>query len=195
MDREGYWSVSDLLNHLYCARITWWWHVMGIPQRGTPKTRRGQEAHDKWSMREVRRRYEGQDLSSRRKRMGLTLTSDRLGLRGRLDALVEDDGRLVPWDEKNTVSPSEPWPGQRLQMAAYALLIEDCFPGECVEYGIIEYLVDGQRITVQIDDALRLQVSQTLDDLNRVRRTEELPARAPPSRCRDCVYAKVCLVP
>lgn len=195
MDREGFWAVSDLLNHLYCARITWWWHVMGVPQRATPKTRRGQEAHEAWAGKEEKRRYEGGGLRTRRKRVGLTLTSERLGLRGRLDALVNDDGELLPWDEKNTEQPERPWPGQRLQMGAYAMLLEDAFPGTQVERGVIDYLVGGTSAIISITPELRAQVLQVLEELNQVRTTEHLPPRAPPTRCRDCVYAKICVVP
>ncbi len=195
MDREGFWSVSDLLNHLYCARITWWWHVMGVPQRSTPKTKRGTEAHERWTDRETRRRYEGQPLRVRRKQLGLTLTSERLGLRGKLDALIEDDGRLVPWDEKNTERPDAPWPGQRVQMAAYALLLEDAYPGLRVAYGVVDYLLDGSSTVIDIDARLRMQVMTLLHDVTQLRRTEQLPPRAPATRCRDCVYAKICVVP
>lgn len=195
MDREGFWAVSDLLNHLYCARITWWSHVMGVPQRATPKTRRGQEAHETWAGKEERRRYEGTELRTRRKRVGLTLTSERLGLRGRLDALVDDDGDLLPWDEKNTEQPERPWPGHRLQMGAYALLLEEAFPGTRVDRGVIDYLIDGTSAVIPITPELRAQVLEVLEELNQVRGTERLPPRAPWTRCRDCVYAKICLVP
>lgn len=195
MDRDGIWAVADVLNHQYCARITWWWHVMGVPQRGTPKTRRGAEAHDRWTDREAHRRYEGKELRTQRKRLSLTLVSEGLGLRGRLDALVESNGQLIPWDEKNTTQPVTPWPGQRLQMGAYALLLEQAFPGRYVSYGVVDYLVDGTSATIDIDAPLRTAVLETLDAMNEIRRTERLPPRAPPTKCRDCVYAKMCLVP
>jgi len=41
VDRSGYLAVSDLLNHAYCGRITWFAYVLGVRQRGTVKTEHG----------------------------------------------------------------------------------------------------------------------------------------------------------
>lgn len=193
MDQHGIWSVSDVLNHLYCNRITWWAYVLDVPQRGTVKTRKGAEVHERWSDREARRRYEGVRLKVRRKLLGLRLRSERLGLSGRLDALLTVDGQVIPWDAKNTARPARPWPGQVIQMGAYALLLEDAFPGQRTSFGIVQYLQDGTTTEVPIDDALRAKVVALIDEMNEIRRTERMPDRAPPAKCRDCVYAKRCI--
>lgn len=193
MDWEGYWSVSDILNHLYCARITWWWHVLGVPQRGTIKTADGQRVHDEWSRREAQRRYEGGPLRVRRKLLSLRLVSHRLGLKGTLDALVTDKERVVPWDVKNTTQPARPWPGQVVQMGAYAMLLEEALGVGPIEFGVVSYEKSRTTARIDIDDALRQQVLALLDDMNDVRTTERMPDRAPPAKCRDCVYAKICI--
>lgn len=193
MDWEGYWSVSDILNHLYCARITWWWHVLGVPQRGTIKTADGQRMHEEWSRREAQRRYEGGSLRVRRKLLGLRLVSHRLGLKGTLDALVTDEERVVPWDVKNTTEPTRPWPGQVVQMGAYAMLLEEALGVGPVEFGVVSYEQSRTTIRIDIDDVLRRHVLALLDDMNDVRATERMPDRAPPAKCRDCVYAKICV--
>ncbi|MGH8906922.1 MAG: CRISPR-associated protein Cas4 [Egibacteraceae bacterium] len=146
MDWQGYWSVSDILNHLYCGRITWWWHVMGVPQRGTVKTEDGQHAHDEWSRREAQRRYEGADLRVRRKLVGLRLSSERLGLAGTLDALVTDEDRMLPWDIRNTVEPAAPWRGQVVQMGAYSLLLEHALRAPPVSFGVVH---ENSTVTTQ----------------------------------------------
>jgi CRISPR-associated protein Cas4 len=193
MDWQGYWSVSDILNHVYCGRITSWWHVMGVPQRGTVKTEEGQRVHEEWSRREAQRRYEGKDLRVRRKLVGLRLSSERLGLAGTLDALVIDEDRMLPWDIKNTVEPDRPWPGQIVQMGAYSLLLEHALQAPPVPFGVVHYVRSGTSASIPVTDDLRQQVHDLLADMNTLRATEHMPDRAPPAKCRDCVYAQLCI--
>jgi len=193
MDWQGFWSVSDILNHLYCGRITWWWHVMGVPQRGTVKTEDGQRAHQDWSRREAQRRYQGDDLRVRRKLLGLRLVHEPLWLQGTLDALVTDQDHLLPWDIKNTTEPADPWPGQVVQMSAYSLLLEHALHAPPVPFGVVHYLKSNTTARIPVTDALRQHIHALLADMNTLRATEHMPPRAPPTKCRDCVYAKLCV--
>lgn len=192
MDRAGFLAVSDLLNHLYCGRITWFAYVLGVRQRGTIKTEHGRGEHERWLEREERRRREGAGVRTRRKLVSVDITSERLMLRGRMDALIDESGSPAPYEVKATVAPLRPWPGQVLQLAAYALLLEERY-GRRVERGYLHYLEGDVVREVPIGEEQRAAVLRVLAEIQEVVTLEAIPPRAPWSRCRDCVYRKVCV--
>jgi CRISPR-associated exonuclease Cas4 len=136
LDRSGYLAVSDLLNHAYCGRITWFAYVLGVRQRGTVKTEHGREEHERWLRREEGRRRVGATVRTRSKLVSVEVTSERLMLRGRMDALIDEAGEVAPYEVKAMVPPMRPWPGQVLQLAAYALLLEERY-GQPVRRGYL----------------------------------------------------------
>src|SRR5271165_2642033 len=64
--------------------------------------------------------------------VNLELASDSLGLTGKVDCLRRRDGSYLPYEHKrgqparNDDGPG-PWPSDRLQVIAYAVLLEDNF--------------------------------------------------------------------
>jgi len=192
VDRHGYLAVSDLLNHRFCARVTWFAYVLGVRQRGTVKTDHGRDEHERWTERERNRWKDGASVRARSKLVSAEVTSERLLLRGRVDALVGDDGSVVPYEVKATLPPLKPWPGQVLQLAAYALLLEERY-GRPVTRGYLHYLEGDVVREVPIGEEDKQAVRDMLAEVQAVVTSEMMPPRAPPSHCRDCVYAKICV--
>ena len=192
MDSQGYLAVIDLLNDLYCGRITWFAYVLGIKQRSTDKTIHGRERHAKWVEREQNRWKTGGSIQARRKTVSVDLQSETLQLRGRTDALIEDDGAAVPYEVKSTGEPDHPWPGQVLQMAAYALLLEER-DGQPVDHGYFHYLVGDTVVKHQVSAQDKDLVRELLARIDDTVTSEKMPPRAPPARCRDCMYRKICV--
>jgi CRISPR-associated exonuclease Cas4 len=192
VDRQGYLAVSDLLNHRFCARITWFAYVLGVRQRGTVKTDHGRGEHERWVERERNRWKEGASVRARSKLVSAEVASERLLLRGKVDALVGEDGSVAPYEVKATAPPQRPWPGQVLQLAAYALLLEERH-GRPVTRGYLHYL-EGDVVREQpIEEADKQAVRDMLAEIQSVVTSETMPPRAPPTHCRDCVYAKICV--
>lgn len=192
MDRQGYLAVSDLLNHLYCGRITWFAYVLGVRQRGTVKTEHGRDEHERWLERERHRWREGSSVRAQRKVVSVEVVSERLMLRGKVDAVIGDDGVVAPYEVKTTAPPERPWPGQVLQLAAYALLLEERYERR-VETGYLHYLIGDVVREQPIGEAERRMVTDILAAVQETVTGEEMPGRAPPSHCRDCVYRKICV--
>ena len=91
-----------------------------------------------------------------------------------------------------TAPPSRPWPGQVLQLAAYALLLEERH-GRPVTRGYLHYL-EGDVVREQpIDEADKQAVRDIVAEVQALVTSETMPSRAPASHCRDCVYAKICV--
>lgn len=141
---------------------------------------------------------DGEDPSETEMR-DLQVSSEHLGLLGRVDAVRTRDGSLVPYEHKRGRPRRLPggaaaaWPSDELQIAAYALLLEEEF-GRAVSEGRIRYHAENVTVRVPITPALRAEVGRA------VARARELRAAVvrPPvtedeHRCAHCSLAPVCL--
>lgn len=123
---------------------------------------------------------------------------EELGLRGRVDALRRRDGRLIPYEHKRGRSRqvdgrAGAWPSDRLQLGAYALLLESA-TGERVTEGRIRYHADNRLVKLKIDDSLRTDVRSAIRRARELRETAERPPITDNERlCTHCSLAPVCL--
>ena len=97
----------------------------------------------------------------------MTIESATLGIRGKLDALRRRDAKLIPYEHKKGRARKgdggpEPWPSDRLQLTAYAMLLEEA-SGEPVAEGRIRYHADNQTVRVTIGDEARSAVRGAID--------------------------------
>jgi CRISPR-associated protein Cas1 len=128
----------------------------------------------------------------------MQLESATLGIKGKLDALRRRGGALIPYEHKKGRARKgeggpEAWPSDRLQIGAYALLVEEA-TGEAVPEGRIRYHVDGRTVRIAIDDDLRRDVRaavQRARDLSVS--TVRPPVTANERLCGRCSLAPVCL--
>jgi CRISPR-associated protein Cas1 len=85
------------------------------------------------------------------------------------------------------------WPSDRLQVVAYAVLLEDAF-GEPVPEGRIRYHAANVTVRVPIDDAARAELHEAIASARRLRESVERPPIASNERlCQRCSLAPVCL--
>src|SRR5262245_21798686 len=92
-----------------------------------------------------------------RESVSVELNSPSLGLYGKVDCLKRRDGSYLPYEHKRG-QPRRladhsvvPWPSDRLQLIAYAVLLEEAF-GEPIPEGRIRYHAAGVTVRVPIDD-------------------------------------------
>ena len=124
------------------------------------------------------------------KKVERPLFSRRYGLTGKPDYIVEARGATIPVEVKpNRVAPA-PRESDTLQLAAYALLIEEHYDA-APAYGLLKYR--DAVFQVELTDEL---CARLLDMLAAMRR--DLNARdvarnhAEPRRCRACGYHEEC---
>ncbi|TAD80546.1 MAG: type I-MYXAN CRISPR-associated endonuclease Cas1 [Oscillatoriales cyanobacterium] len=129
----------------------------------------------------------------------LTLESEALGLRGKLDALRSRDGQLIPYEHKRgrcRRGPSkqpEAWPSDRLQLLAYACLLEAALNVQ-VQEGRIRYHAENVLVRVPIDPAGRAEVAAAIAQARELRRSTQRPPVTDNDRlCARCSLAPVCL--
>jgi CRISPR-associated protein Cas1 len=129
----------------------------------------------------------------------LFLESAELGLRGRVDALRTRDGQTIPYEHKRGRShrdgnrQPQAWESDRLQILAYACLIEAAL-GIPVREGRIRYHADNALVRVPLDaagrDAVKTAIAQAKALQNSTRRP---PVTDNERLCSRCSLAPVCL--
>src|SRR3954454_4190937 len=139
-------TPSDLLEHLFCGRFTYFERHLRLPefQERREKVVRGRALH---AVREATNRaYLRKRLRVTGKRIDVTLTSPRHPLRGRLDeVLFFADGTAGPLDYKFAKDPGRVYTTLRVQSAIYALLIRENF-GLPVGRGFVVYTRSRNRV-------------------------------------------------
>ncbi|MFN6474379.1 MAG: type I-MYXAN CRISPR-associated endonuclease Cas1 [Nostoc sp. SerVER01] len=129
----------------------------------------------------------------------LFLESEELGLRGRLDALRTRDGQTIPYEHKrgrahrDENKQPQAWESDRLQILAYAFLLESTL-GITVKEGRIRYHADNVLVHVPLDDAGRAAVREAIEQARILRQSTHRPPVTNNERlCARCSLAPVCL--
>ena len=129
----------------------------------------------------------------------LSLESTELGLRGRVDALRTRDGQVIPYEHKrgrcrrDEHNRPQAWDSDRLQILAYAYLIERA-QGIPVQEGRIRYHADNVLVHVPLDDAGRAEVRDAIAQVRQLRQSAYRPPITTNERlCARCSLSPVCL--
>ncbi len=131
----------------------------------------------------------------------VTLSSESLGLIAKID-LVESDpeggvAAVRPVDYKRGRPKEgdcgpEPWPSDRIQLTAQALVLRD--NGYSCEEGILYYAATKQRVRVAIDDALVSETKELLRQAKEVAAQNQIPQPLVDSpKCPRCSLVGICL--
>ncbi|MEZ0397390.1 MAG: CRISPR-associated protein Cas4 [Anaerolineales bacterium] len=113
-----------------------------------------------------------------------------LGLTGKPDYLIEQDGRLIPVEVKTGRTPAAPYDSHIFQLAAYCLLVEKTY-GKRPAYGIIHY--PDRDFAVDYTPALESALLDLLAELRRDQtRGQVHRSHEDERRCRGCGFRGVC---
>ena len=118
------------------------------------------------------------------------LYSRELGLTGKPDYLVQQNGQIIPVEVKTGRTPEAPYDSHIYQVAAYCLLVDKIY-GKRPPYGIIHY--PTRNFAVDFTPALENTLLDLLAEMRRDEgRTEVNCSHAEPARCVRCGFRKVC---
>lgn len=183
-------TVTDLKQYAYCPRVVFYEHCLPHVRPRTYKMDAGKARHEDEAERAERRVITRYDVVEGERQFNVRLFSDRLSLWGLLDEIVlTSNGVAIPVDYKlaTTVSPNH-----RIQLTAYALLLEDCEKHK-VEQGFIYLIPTRKLVKVPITSKLRETTLSILHDIQRVIGTETMP---PPvtrkGQCASCEFRRFC---
>ncbi len=189
-------EVTDLKQYTYCPRIVYYRYCLPTIRPVTILMEEGIRQHSVEEDREERRSLRHYQLDEGERFFHLSLRSETLGLTGSLDLAIATPTRNVPNAEAIVVEYkySEQKAGVhfRLQLAAYALLLEEAW-NLPVRRGYIYSLPLKRAETVPITPALRKKVVQTVAAIRRQIERQEMPG--PPvaqGRCTTCEFRRFC---
>ncbi|MEM3489017.1 MAG: type I-MYXAN CRISPR-associated endonuclease Cas1 [Nitrososphaerota archaeon] len=171
---------------MYCERLFYMEEVEGILM-ANEDIFAGRRLHD--------------EIEDRERIMGIetyTLSSEKLGLTGKIDAIRYRDGKVTPYEHKrgrprridNTLAA---WDSDAIQITAYGMLLEEELGIEIRE-GKIRYHAENITVNVCFDEAIRQKVIDAIERANFLRNQIERPPITENERlCIKCSHAPICL--
>lgn len=186
--------VSDLKQYSYCPRVVYYTYCVPGVRPTTFKMRMGEQAQKRVSQLETRRSLRAYGLKEGKRHFHVTLRSWRLGLSGQIDLVIEtEEGgkrRAVPVDFK--LSRRQPGPNLKVQLACYALLLEEGWQ-VAVEEGFI-YLIPSRRgVRVPMTRRLLGRAKGLVAEVRAMVESQRMPPPTPRrARCVDCEFRRFC---
>jgi CRISPR-associated exonuclease Cas4 len=124
------------------------------------------------------------------RRIERPLISQRYGLVGKPDYLLETRGGLIPVEVKPSRTAQEPYDSDLMQLAAYCLLIEDT-TGHAPRYGLLRYA--QHTFHMPYTSALRAELLMLIEELRDSRNAPDVQrSHSSAARCRSCGFYAVC---
>lgn len=182
--------VNDLKQFTYCERIVFYQYVMPVEKRATFKMEEGKRAEEVIDKLEKRRSLREYRLTEGKRHFHLWLRSERLGLTGKLDLLIESPRGLFPIDFKFT--SGRPQKNHISQLCGYALLAEEVYQ-EAVTQGFIYLIPRDEAVVVNLSQEQKEETLRLLEAMREMIRAERMPEPTPVrSRCAECEYRNYC---
>lgn len=113
-----------------------------------------------------------------------------LGLTGKPDYLIEQNGQIIPVEVKSGRAPEVPFDSHIYQLASYCLLVEKTY-GKRPPYGIIHY--NNRDFAIDYTQELESSLLDLLAEMRRDERKKEIArSHEQVSRCTRCGFRKIC---
>ena len=182
--------ATDLKQWVYCPRIVYYRIVMPGAGKPTYKMEEGRRAQESIESLELRRTLARYGFEKARRRFAVWLSDEGLGLAGKIDLLLDENGEGAVVDFKLT--SGEPGENHRAQLTGYAVLAERGL-GLRVDRCFLVRIPDSRVFEIEIREADRVRICEMVSEIRRSMETEVLPApTAVRGRCRECEYQNFC---
>ena len=119
--------------------------------------------------------------------------SDKLQLKGIIDKVEIYENGYVPIELKTGKMPKEGvWPGHKVQIAAYSMLIEEKFKTE-VKEGFVNYLDAKQTRHIAINPFMRQEILDLVKEVQEMLKSHDLPNYCEnKNKCINCGLRETC---
>lgn len=213
---------ARMLNeYVYCPRLFYYEWVEGVFE-DSADTLDGQAKHARVDQGPSPMPQADQIGEEQIHSRSVTLSSERVGLTAKIDLIESDQNRasneplsspivvsdaggsstasskvVRPVDYKRgkprqTDGAPVPWPSDRVQIAAQALVLRD--NGYQCDEGILYYVSTKQRVRIEIDDALIAETEQFIAQARAAAMSREIPEPLVDSpKCPRCSLVGICL--
>lgn len=173
----------------YCPRIVYYIELTNYGVSYPVWVKQGEHFHSRQGTLWQRRNLSRFDLEAGKLHQNLEVSSVRYGLHGVVDMVVETDDAVYPVEFK--LDSSVKRRGAILQLAGYALIVEDHFRKRC-PHG---FLCEGEKRLHRIDITPELR-EETLSKAEAIRKMMEVGVKpdssATPCQCTNCEYTNHC---
>ncbi len=188
-------TPSEVIEHVYCPRFTWFMNVQHIAQQEDKrfKVLKGREVHSRKET--ENKKYLRRKIGVVKKESEVYLASPKVRVRGVVDEVLWlSDGSMAPLDYKFTEQRQQAFKTHRVQVLLYAMLIRATYPAE-VHRAFVAYIRGGHKLLeVEVTEKAVAEVTALLDEMFDIIRTGRLPKRTSHRvRCRDCCYRNICV--
>jgi CRISPR-associated exonuclease Cas4 len=113
-----------------------------------------------------------------------------IGLVGKPDYLIQQNGQVIPVEVKSCRPPEVPYDSHIYQLAAYCLLVEKVYQSR-PPHGLIHY--PGRTFSIEFTPDLREKTLSLISEMHQKERTANIPrSHEEPGRCRSCGYKSHC---
>lgn len=182
-------TVTDLKQYTYCPRILYFTYVLPVPRIPTKKMDFGKNEHLELDRLERRRKLKRYGLEEGERIFHAHLSSERLGLEGKLDLHIKQERQCYPVEFKHSQALHF---NHKIQLGGYALLLEDHLKTP-VHTGFVCLIPVEEIVPVPITFELRDYVNSTMEAIRRLIVSEALPRpTAQRHRCQECEYRRYC---
>jgi CRISPR-associated exonuclease Cas4 len=177
-------TVTDLKQYTYCARIVFYTYCLPLIRPTTYKMASGIAAHETAGEKARRRTLSAYGLEDGRRHFDVWLASPILGLRGRADLVIEvgDREELIPVEYKQ--SRRSTGRHVRLQLAAYGLMLEETWDAD-VRRAFVYFLPRRKAEEIRLTRRLRDETQAAVMEMRAMVEREAMPD--PPAGRRQCV--------
>ncbi|HSG42948.1 MAG TPA: CRISPR-associated protein Cas4 [Anaerolineales bacterium] len=118
------------------------------------------------------------------------LYNGTLGLTGKPDYLIEQNGQIIPVEVKSGRAPNAPYDSHIYQLASYCLLVDKTYHKR-PPYGIIHY--EDRDFAVEYTRELEASLLDLLAEMHKDERKKNVPrSHEQASRCKGCGFSAVC---
>lgn len=183
-------TPTELRQWRYCPRVVFFERCTPVRRRETVLMTHGREKHQTELARERRRTLSRYELTEGERHYDVRLGNTSLGLNGELDLLIVNGQEAHPVEFKHTSRP--PDPGHKLQLCAYALLVEAELGLSC-PHGYWHSSRTRQTHTIAFDTRLRNSTLKTIQEVRNFIQQEKCP---PPTsqtvKCLECELKNFC---
>lgn len=181
-------TAADLKRYAWCARILYYTHVLHLEERITDAMQMGKEEHDESILAPVIANLRGKKVIKEP-----LLINTNLRITGKPDYIIETKfGDLIPVEIKYASAEKYVKKDHKLQLAIYALLIEDEYK-KIVKRAAVYYLLSKKIIKIDITSDLKRYAIDAIKGAYRIIENEEFPkVKQPKSKCMNCGYFRYC---
>lgn len=187
-------TISDILEHIFCPRFTYYMHVLEIQQHEDRrfKVMKGREVHEKRAKENTG--YLRKKLGVCRREEEVFLVSKELQIKGVVDVVLWlSDGTMAPFEYKYSEYANVIPETYLVQLAFQGALLQENY-GLPVAKGYVCFVRSNNRVEeVVFPEDMYQKLELLVGEIATIMQEGYYPERVQYSnRCRDCTYRNLC---